>query len=322
MHADENGRDQQNLKVLITGASGFIGSHLVPALTAEGFDVVAASRAPMQADAVEWRRSPQLGPDADWSGIMRGIDTVVHLAGRAHVLQNTGSNEEDFCQRINSEGTRSLARQAAQAGVRHFVFLSSCHAVAEESPLMLTRATPPHPASAYGRSKLAAEKALSEELGGSGCAWTILRPPLVYGAGNKANFARLVTLVRRGWPLPLSGVRNRRSFLGAANLADFTVRCCSQKSSAQGEIYYPADNLDLSTPELLRLLGQSVRVPVTLFHVPPAFLGLAGRIPGLRPLRKLTASLFVDSAPAREEFAWQPPHATEALFRSSFGAAS
>lgn len=310
------------MKVLVTGASGFIGSHLVPALAAEGFGVVAASRTPMQVSAVEWRQSPELGPEADWSGILRGVDTVVHLAARAHVLHGRSRYEDSQCRRLNCEATRSLARQAAQAGVRHFVFLSSCHAVAEKSPLMLTCATPPHPASAYGRSKLAAENALGEELGGSSCAWTILRPPLVYGVGNKANFARLVTLVRRGWPLPLSGVLNRRSFLGAANLADFIVRCCSRKSSAQGEIYYPADNLDLSTPELLRLLGQSMRVPVTLFHVSPSLLGLAGRIPGLRSLRKLTASLFVDSAPAREEFAWQPPHATEALLRSSFGAAS
>ena len=234
--------------------------------------------------------------------------------------QGRGRHEDRLCQQLNSEGTRRLAQQAAQAGVRHFVFLSSSHAVAEESSVMLTRATPPAPLSAYGRSKLAAEKALGEELGGNGCAWTILRPPLVYGAGNKANFARLVTLVRRGWPLPLASVRNRRSFLGVSNLADFIVRCCTRNSSARGEIYYPADSLDLSTPELLRLLGLTIGRPVNLFPVPHSLLRAVGGLPGLRSLRKLTASLFVDSAPAREELDWRPPQATAALLRSACGA--
>jgi len=306
------------LKVLVTGASGFIGSHLVPALIAEGFDLLATSRSPMRADRFEWRQSPELGPKAEWSGMLRGIGTIVHLAGRAHVRQDTDPNEDNLCQRINGEGTRSLARQAAKAGVRHFIFLSSCHAVAACSDKILTRATPPRPTSAYGRSKLAAEKALSEELGGTGCSWTVLRPPLVYGRGDKANFARLTSLVRCGWPLPLAAVRNRRSFLGVSNLADFIMRCCARTPAHSGKIYYPADISDLNTPELLRLLGQSMRVPVRLFYVPPSCLRIAERFPGLRSLRKLTSSLFVDPTPAREELQWQPPQTTSALFRSYF----
>lgn len=321
-HGKVSLEERVRLKVLVTGASGFIGSNLLPLLSSRGFDVLATSRSPVSIDGIEWQQSPELEPDADWSNLVRGAHTVVHLAGRAHVLHGRGSSGERLFQRINADGTSTLARQAAQAGVRHFVFLSSCHTVAEESDLMLTRDTPPRPVSAYGRSKLAAENALREELDGRDCAWTILRPPLVYGAGNKANFARLVSLVRHGWPLPLAGIRNRRSFLGAANLADFIARCLSNVSSVHGKIYYPADARVVSTPELLRLLGQSMGRSVNLFPVPHSLLRAAGRLLGLRALRKLTSSLFVDAAPAREELQWSPPHTMEDLLRTSFGEAT
>ena len=305
------------MKVVVTGASGFIGSHVLPLLAARGCEVIAASRTPVGLSDVAWRLSPDLGAGSDWSRVLQGADAVVHLAGRAHVLGG-GTDEVSLCHRINTDGTKRLARQAMEAGVRHFVFLSSCHAVAAQSPHALSRLTLPRPSSAYGQSKLAAERALQDELEPSACAWTILRPPLVYGRGNRANFARVAGLVRSGWPVPLRGVRNRRSFIGAANLADFILRGCLLNKNSQGKIFYPADESDLSTPELLRLIGQSMGRKTRLFFLPRVLLRALSGMPGLRPLQTLTASLFVDKTPNVDELRWRAPHETSRLLDNMF----
>jgi nucleoside-diphosphate-sugar epimerase len=247
---------------------------------------------------------------------LAGADAVVHLAGRAHILEGEG-DDELHCRRINTEGTRRLARQAAQEGIKHFLFLSSCHAVAAESDEVITAETVPHPVSAYGRSKLAAEKAVREELGGTAYAWTILRPPLVYGRGNRGNFARLAALVRAGWPLPLAGVDNRRSLVGAANLADFVVRACLENDASRGRVYYPADEPDLSTPELIELLAAALGRRARLFALPGVALRAAAQLPGLRAFRTLTASLFVDTQPHRRELGWTPPYSARQLMMAA-----
>jgi nucleoside-diphosphate-sugar epimerase len=309
------------LRVLVTGASGFIGSQLVPGLRDSGLETVAACRSPLGIRGVEWRRAPDLGPGADWSHVLRGADAVVHLAGRAHVLRGP-DDEDSLYRRVNTEGTRRLARQAREAGARQFVFLSSCQAIAAESDEVLTRSTPAGPESAYGRSKLAAEQAVREELENGACAWTILRPPLVYGPGNKANFARLIRLVRSGFPLPLAKVRNRRSFVGVNNLVNFVIHGCLGNEPARNRIFYPADEPDLSTPELLKLLADGMDRRICLFRLPPSFLQALGRLPGLDALRKLRASLFVDTTPNRRELDWVPPHSTSNSLRELFHPAS
>jgi nucleoside-diphosphate-sugar epimerase len=315
-HGTVSDEECTRVKVVVTGASGFIGSHLLPLLVARGCEVVAISRSPVAFPDVVWRHSPDLGPGSDWSGVLPGADAVVHLAGRAHVLHGR-ADEELLCRRINTEGTRRLARQAAEAGVRHFVFLSSCHAVAADSREVLARHTVPRPVSAYGQSKLAAEQAVREELGPSACAWTILRPPLVYGRGNRANFARLAALVRSGWPVPLAGVKNRRSLVGAANLADFVVRACLENDASRGRVYYPADEPDLSTPELIELLAAALGRRARLFALPGVALRAAAQLPGLRAFRTLTASLFVDTQPHRRELGWTPPYSARQLMMAA-----
>jgi nucleoside-diphosphate-sugar epimerase len=220
-------------------------------------EVIACSRSRVEPPGIFYVASPELGPEADWTPALSGIDTVVHLAGRAHVTaeQEDAKTDQDYL-RINAEGTRALAAQCAAAGVKHFVFLSSCHAIAGESDDVLTERTVPQPVTAYGRSKQAAEEAIKSVLGDSDCAWTILRPPLVYGPGNKANFGLLVKLVKTGIPLPLGSMRNRRSFIYVENLVDLILTCLGN-SKAFGRIYLPSDGEDLSTPELIRAIARA-----------------------------------------------------------------
>ncbi len=292
------------MKILVTGAGGFIGSHLVPVLSGRGHDVLAASRRP---PGSAWVASPELGPAADWKRALVGVDAVVHLAGRAHANgeRATPAAEEEY-RRINADGTTSLARQAARAGVRRFLFLSSCHAVATESESRLTEETIPRPDSAYGRSKLAAEHGLKNELSGTSCAHTILRPPLVYGPDNPANFARLMSWVAKGIPLPIASVRNRRSFVGVQNLAD-AIATCLESPRAAHRTYYPGDGADLSSADLVRAVAAAARRSPRLFSTPETALRLLARLPGGGALRKLIGSLYVDDSALRKELDWTPP---------------
>ena len=323
------------MKILVTGASGFVGANLIEVLKDAGNKVIATSRSRVEQPGIFYVASPELGPEADWTPALSGIDAVVHLAGRAHVTaERTDAKTDQAYLRINAEGTRALAAQCAAAGVKHIIFLSSCHAIAGESDDVLTDRTVPQPVTAYGRSKLAAEDAIKSVLANSNCAWTILRPPLVYGPGNKANFGLLVKLVQTGIPLPLASVRNRRSFIYVENLVDLIVTCLVNPE-AFGKTFLPRDGEDLSTAELVekiaranesvqcsvfsdsvgdretRHMPHAARHSARLFRFPPSLLKAAGRLPGLGALRKLTSSLYVDSEPIRRELGWTPPFTME-----------
>lgn len=334
------------MKVLVTGASGFVGRKLIVELCQQGQAVTAASRSRIEQPGIVYVRSPELGSKADWSEALTGIEVVVHLAGLAHI--RPGKNQREAWQkylRINTEGSARLVEQCLTAGVKHFVFLSSCHAVASESDELLTDRTVPHPVTDYGRSKLAAEEATKSTLADSDCAWTILRPPLVYGPGNKANFGLLVKLVQTGLPLPLASVRNMRSFIYVENLVDLIVTCLGNPKAFR-KTFLPSDGEDVSTPELIRAIARvnagveheagsrergdrgntrhvvgrrgdlsplrsGSRHSARLFHFPPSLLEAAGHLPGLGALHKLTSSLYVDSEPLRRDLGWIPSFTME-----------
>jgi len=304
------------MRILVTGASGFIGRNLVPELVALGYDVIAATRSQETFEGATSVRLPELGPEADFSCCLKGVDAVIHLAGRAHVLrESTNPDLERLYLKINCEGTRALAAQSASHGVKHMVFLSSCHAVSAASETRLTEKTEPAPGSTYGRSKLAAEMALKSELDHTPCVYTILRPPLVYGPGNLANFARLIKLVRSGIPLPFAAVSNRRSFLSVRNLTHVITHCLWNKPAA-GRTYYPSDGTDVSTPELIIALAQAFGLHARLVPFPVPLLGSLSHLPGMGPLRKLMSSLFVDSGPLARDLGWIPPQTLNEGLRS------
>jgi nucleoside-diphosphate-sugar epimerase len=285
-------------RILITGARGFVGSALCPLLQGRGHIVEAAAQ---RLD----------DPQAVWP--LAGIDAVVHLAARVHVMQDDADDPWEAFRRVNTEGTRRLAEQAAAAGVRRLVFLSSIKVNGEATKAAdaFREDGVPAPADAYGRSKWQAERDLAEVASATGLEVVILRPPLVYGPGVKANFLALVRACARRLPLPLGAVDNRRSLIGLGNLVD-ALALCVEHPGAAGRTYLVRDGEDLSTPELVRRLSAALGVVPRLLPVPPALLRLAGGLAGKGPaVERLLGSLTIDDSCIRRELGWVPPETVD-----------
>ncbi len=299
------------MRVLVTGATGFIGRHMCPALRAFGHDVSIAIRRkdfPDMPGAAAIHVVTDIGPETAWTEALTGAEAVVHLAARAHVTKEAASDSGAEYQQVNAEGTASLAAAAATAGVRRFVFLSSSKAVGESTEDRPFRESDfPKPEDAYGISKWDGEKALLDIASQSGLETVILRPPLVYGPGVKGNFLSLLKLCLLAPPLPFSAVNNRRSFIYVGNLVDATVRCLDAEEAA-GETYFVRDGDDMSTPDLIRRLAQAMGRPARLFPVPEEALKLAGLMIGKSVvMARVVGTLQVDDEKIRRQLGWTPP---------------
>jgi nucleoside-diphosphate-sugar epimerase len=279
------------LSLLITGGTGFVGQALVKRLDDQ--PVRLATRA-------DW---------ADWHKALAGITTVVHLAARVHVMRDTETDPLAAFRAVNVEGTLNLARQAAAAGVHRFVFISSVK-VNGESTLPghpFTADDAPAPLDAYGVSKMEAEQGLREIALQTGMEVVIIRPPLVYGQGVKANFAALMRAVQRGWPLPLGAVHNQRSLVALDNLVDFIVTCITHPQAAN-QTFLVSDGQDLSTTELVRGMARAVGVPARLLPVPVWALQAGAALLGKGDaVQRLCGNLQVDISKARNLLGWVPP---------------
>ena len=295
------------MKVVVTGANGFVGVPTCRQLLARGHQVVAAVR---RADVllpldVEIHPVGDLGPDTCWRRALDGADCVIHLAARAHVLRDRVNDPEIIFDRLNHLASATLARQAAEAGVSRFVLVSSIKANGEITPKTkpFQASDIPAPATAYGRSKVRAEAAVTAIAQQTGMSLAIIRPPLVHGPGLKGNLAVLVRALRLGLPLPLGAVDNLRSMIGVDNLADALVFLA--QSDAQG-CYLIRDDEDISTPELIRALAAALGRPARLLGVPPALLRFVATILGRSgAYDRLAGSLLVDDAPLRA-LGWRP----------------
>lgn len=295
-------------QALVTGANGFVGQALCPWLENAGWAVRKAVRAP-QEDCIA---IGDIGTDTDWRAALDGMDAVVHLAARAHIMQDIALDPLTAYRAINCAGTENLARQAAQAGVKRLVYISSIKVNGESTTGRPFRANDiPHPQDPYGVSKWEAEQALQRVAIETGLEIVILRPPLMYGPLVKANFLRLMNLIARGLPLPLGMVRNRRSLLYLGNLAD-AIRCCLTHPAAAGKIYLLSDGAPLSSAELVQSLAAALGKPALLLPVPPPLLRLAGLLTGKRAeVARLLDSLEIDSSAIRHELGWQAPYTLE-----------
>jgi nucleoside-diphosphate-sugar epimerase len=296
-------------RVMITGATGFIGRHLVAHFLARGLAVTAAVRAlpssSVRHSGADYVAVGDVGPETDWHEALDGVTHVVHAAAHVHVM---GDGEADGFTRVNELGTARVAEQAAACGIRRLVLLSSIKVNGERTTHTPFRAEdPPRPEDPYGRSKLAAEQALWRVCADGRLDGVVVRLPLVYGPGVKANFLRLVRLVESGLPLPLASIDNRRSLVSVWNLCEF-IGCVLEHPRAVGHTWLIADGEDLSTPELVRRIGRALRRPARLVPVPTRLLRTAGRLTGRAgEVERLAGSLQVDSSPAGSELGFRPP---------------
>jgi nucleoside-diphosphate-sugar epimerase len=299
------------MKVLVTGAAGFVGRHLCARLRDGGATVHEAVRRVDGAARSGVIAVGDIGPGTEWGPALEGVDAVVHLAARVHLMSDAAADPLAEYRRVNVEGTLRLARQAAAAGVRRLVFASSVKVNGEGTPpgTAFREADPPAPADPYGVSKHEAEQGLAAT---AGIETAVVRPPLVYGPGVGANFLRLMRAVHRGVPLPLGAVDNRRSLVYVENLADVLALCASHPAAAGGT-FLASDGPPLSTPALVRALGRALGRRPRLVPVPPALLRGAASLVGRGPaVERLCGSLVVDDSRVRAALGWRPPFGAEA----------
>lgn len=249
----------------------------------------------------------ELGPRARWTDALRGIDSVIHLAARVHMMRDPAPDPLAEYRHVNVDGTRALVQAAAEAGVRRVVLASSVKALGEGGDAVYTDASTPMPADPYGISKAEAERIVLDEGTRAGIEGVVLRPPVVYGPGVRANVARLMALIDRGLPLPIGRVNNRRSLVFVGNLADAFVRALDHPR-APGHAFLVADGPPLSTPDLVRRLGRALGRPARIFPVPVSWLRFAGSVTGkCADVNRLVESLEVDDAGIRKQLGWVPP---------------
>ena len=304
----------------MTGATGFIGRALCPLLLRCGFEVCAAVRGNVAGiePGIEAIRINALVPETDWSAAMQRCDAVVHLAGLAHVLGERGADAAARIRAVNVEATEHLARAAAHAGVRRLVFVSSAKVHGDRSvDRPWTEQDSPKPQDPYSRSKWEAEQALESVLRTTALEMTILRPPLVYGPGVKANFLRLLKTIDRGLPIPLGAIRNQRSLIYVGNLAD-AIACSLRHPGAANRTFLVTDGKDVSTPQLIRYVAAALGRPARLINVPARMLGLAASVLGRRAdFDRLVGNFVVDSSAIRRDLGWTPPETFEEGIRAT-----
>lgn len=295
-------------KILITGASGFVGQAFLSRVQAEKhyMPTVVVRKKIETNQPIEQIIIENLA-NADWSGILPNTEIVVHIAGRAHILQKTSIESLQAFRAVNVEATLALARQALAAGVKRFIFISSIAVNGQQTDKPFTELDQANPKSDYARSKYEAEQALQKLTANTSMELVIIRPPLVYGPKVKANFLSLMKWVKRGVPLPLGSVTNQRSFISITNLVDFMYQVLEHPNAAN-QIFLVADKEQPSTPELLKKVAYYMDKKIYLVPIPVSLLKLAARVLGRQHMAsQLCDSLRIDISKANKLLGWEPP---------------
>lgn len=307
-------------KILLTGATGFVGEALTPALT-EHYDVVCVHRNKPKinnSDSISHYVVGNYNESTDFTHALDGIDTVVHVAARAHVLKEKSRDPQVLYNKINRDATINLAKQAAASGVRRFIFISSIKVFGESSEKPLQSFDKPLPEDPYGRSKLEAELGLQKVSIDTGMEFVIIRPPLIYGKNVRANFGILLKLARKNLPLPLGSVKNQRSIVSLHNLVDL-ILCCVEHPKAANEIFLVSDGKPVSTSDLLRKVTIAAGNRPRLFPFPVSILRLLASLVGKRSmLEKLTGNLCVDISHTERTLSWKPPFSLDDGLKKCF----
>jgi nucleoside-diphosphate-sugar epimerase len=298
------------MRLLVTGATGFVGRRLCDRLENEGYFVRAAVRDRESAQRVggEIAVVGAIDESTNWAHPLAGVDVIVHLAARVHIMKDTASDPLAAFRTVNVRGTENLAWAAARQDVRRFVYVSSIIVNGESTTSDALRADqPPRPEDPYAVSKCEAEQVLRQIANATGLEVAIVRPPLVYGPRVRGNFLRLLSVVRRGIPLPFASVTNRRSMIYVDNLASALVACVVNPRAA-GHTYLVSDNDDLSTPELVRRIGNAIGKQARLLHCPVSVLRAAAALSGKsHQMKRLIGSLQIDISAIRADLGWSPP---------------
>lgn len=310
------------MKVLVSGANGFIGRALCAYLSSLGHEVVPAVRRSSNMQGEHVVRS-----EPSWRAALTGCESVIHLAGLAHVVRDPANDTLQAFRAANVDATLDLARRAVEAGVRRFVFMSTIK-VNGECTAPGTSFGPedtPAPEDPYAISKWEAEQGLRTLSETTGLERVVIRPPLVYGPGVKGNFAALVRWVARGIPLPLGAVHNRRSIVALDNLLSFTVLCadCTVSAPAANQVFLVSDGRDVSTTELLQAIARAYRCSSRLIPVPVGLMRIAARLLGKASVAdRLLGSLVLDDSKARELLGWHPQVSMDEQLRRMVNATS
>ena len=310
------------MRTLITGANGFVGLRLCDEIRRLGWEGRGAVRSPCQlAQDVEPVTVGSLDADTDWTQALRHIDVVIHLAARVHVMHSDSLDPVADFLKVNLHGTENLANQAARAGVKRLVYVSSIKVNGEVTlqGAKFTEDGQAAPQDPYGVSKWQAEQALHRIAQSTNLEVVIIRPPLVYGPGVKANFAALMRAVQGGWPLALGSVQNRRSLVALDNLVDFISTCMAHPKAAN-QTFLVSDGNDLSTTELVRGLARAANVSARLMPVPVWALRAGATLLGMEgEVQRLCGNLQVDISKARSVLGWQPPITVDEALRRAVG---
>jgi nucleoside-diphosphate-sugar epimerase len=297
------------MKLLVTGASGFIGNKLCQALLARGDTVVAVARGQVKVNNSVTIVNKVLTKNTDWKDSLKDVDVVIHLAGRAHVMKDAADNPYQAYADINIHATKHLAEQAALSGVKRFIYLSSVKVNGERTnEVAFNEKDRPQPEDDYGTTKFEAEKALINIAKDTSMEVVIIRPPLVYGEGVKANFKSLIKLAQLNIPLPFGGINNKRSFVFIENLIDF-ILLCTDHPKAANQTFLISDDDDVSTTQLIKYIKDASGKNHFLLPVPQSWLNFLFTLIGKSSLSdRLCGNLQVDITKAKTLLNWKPPY--------------